>query len=135
MTELVFVDTSAFFALLDRDDRHHREAVEIARQLENRNAWPFTTNYIVAEAHTLAVSRLGPQIAREWLRGFSLAVEQASEIDQTHARLTVLDYEDKTYSLTDAISFSVMQRLSVVRAFAFDRHFEQQGFEIEITGP
>jgi predicted nucleic acid-binding protein len=36
---------------------------------------------------------------------------------------------DKTYSYTDTASFCLMRRLGLRRAFAFDRHFEQAGFE------
>lgn len=35
---------------------------------------------------------------------------------------------DKTYSLTDCISFVVMRERSLGLAFAFDRHFEHEGF-------
>jgi predicted nucleic acid-binding protein len=34
-------------------------------------------------------------------------------------------------TLVDCASFESMRRLTVRRAFAFDRHFEEQGFECE----
>jgi predicted nucleic acid-binding protein len=63
-----------------------------------------------------------------------MVVEQATEGDQSRGLSIVLEYDDKSYSLTDAISFTVMQRLGVNRAFTFDRHFEQHGFEVEVAG-
>lgn len=36
---------------------------------------------------------------------------------------------DKTWSLTDCISFLIMQARGIRRALAHDRHFEQAGFE------
>ena len=39
-------------------------------------------------------------------------------------------FSDQAFSLIDAVSFEVMQRTRVTRAFAFDRHFEIAGFEL-----
>ncbi|MBI3982335.1 MAG: hypothetical protein HY337_05445 [Gemmatimonadetes bacterium] len=39
-------------------------------------------------------------------------------------------HRDKTWSLTDAVSFEVMQRDGIREAFAFDEHFEQAGFTV-----
>jgi len=36
---------------------------------------------------------------------------------------------DKDWSLTDCISFYLMRKRKITRALAFDRHFEQAGFE------
>jgi len=38
---------------------------------------------------------------------------------------------DKRYSLTDCVSFVVMRERGIAEAFAFDRHFEQEGFARE----
>jgi uncharacterized protein len=48
-----------------------------------------------------------------WEQGWTLFVERP----------------DKHWSLTDCISFVVMQDQSIARAFASDRHFDQAGFE------
>jgi uncharacterized protein len=36
-------------------------------------------------------------------------------------------HEDKAYSLCDALSFVVMERLRINQAIAFDRHFREYG--------
>ncbi len=41
---------------------------------------------------------------------------------------------DKRYSLTDCVSFIVMRERGIATAFAFDRHFEQEGFVREPRG-
>ena len=40
-------------------------------------------------------------------------------------------HDDKRYSLTDCVSFVVMQNYGIYTAFAFDRDFIQAGFIIE----
>jgi predicted nucleic acid-binding protein len=38
-----------------------------------------------------------------------------------------VQYDDKAFSLTDATSFGVMERLGTSQAFTFDRNFLQYG--------
>jgi predicted nucleic acid-binding protein len=44
-----------------------------------------------------------------------------------HRRLLRSPHRDKAYSLCDAFSFVVMQRLGIVEVIAFDRHFREYG--------
>lgn len=125
----VFVDTSAIYALIDRDDAEHAAARSRLRALKKAKAEPILSNFIVAETQALLLARLGPAVARAWLAGNVWHVERATEADETAARRIVLEYEDKTFSLTDAISFAVMERLGLKRAFTFDRHFVQYGMQ------
>lgn len=39
-------------------------------------------------------------------------------------------YSDKEWSFTDCVSFTTMRRLNVTKAFTFDKHFRQAGFEM-----
>lgn len=126
----VFVDTSALYALADRSDRRHDEAVAVSERLAKDKVPVFTTNYVVAEAHVLILSRLGHAAARTWLRNMKLRVEQVTLRDQQEARAVILRQNDKDYSLADATSFAVMKRLACRTAFTFDRHFQWFGFEI-----
>ncbi len=36
----------------------------------------------------------------------------------------------RTLSLVDCVSFEVMRRIGVLKAFAFDHHFKDYGYEI-----
>lgn len=39
-------------------------------------------------------------------------------------------YKDKLFSLTDCLSFVVMQKKSIMNALTLDLHFQQVGFQI-----
>lgn len=50
--------------------------------------------------------------------------------DQRRAREILQRYDDKDFSLTDALSFAVMERLAIPNAFTFDHHFAQYGLNV-----
>jgi predicted nucleic acid-binding protein len=54
-------------------------------------------------------------------------VERVSVRDEKRAIALVRAHEDKMYSLCDALSFVVMERLRIKEAIAFDRHFREYG--------
>jgi predicted nucleic acid-binding protein len=93
-------------------------------------AEPLITNFIVAECHALMLRRLGAHVARQWLFGNTWRIEPVHIADELKARDILRAYTDKSFSYTDATSFAVMERLRIRRAFAFDKHFEQYGFEL-----
>src|SRR3990170_4354417 len=64
----VFVDSSAYLALLDEDDEHHAEAQEIVTKLARARYRQYTTNVLLIESHALLLSTLGITPAAEFLR-------------------------------------------------------------------
>ena len=50
--------------------------------------------------------------------------------DLRRAYAIVRQYDDKDFSLTDATSFAIMERLQLRYAFTFDRNFAQYGLSI-----
>ena len=126
----LLVDTSAVYALIDRDDTYHRKAVSLLRSLPRKGLTPLLTNFIVAESHALLLSRLGAEIARDWLLRQIWPVEPVTPQDEAKAREIIQRYTDKSFSYTDATSFAVMERLGIKEAFAFDPHFRQYGLKL-----
>jgi predicted nucleic acid-binding protein len=51
----------------------------------------------------------------------------ASTPDEEKASTLLHAHENKAYSLCDAASFVVMERLGIREAIAFDRHFREYG--------
>lgn len=132
---MIFVDTGVYYARAADDDEHHREAVDFFR--ENREP-RLTTTAVVYEAHAMML-RLGrgpapARAARRFLDELDAGyarVAHVSRDDHRRAVELVRAHEDKTYSLCDAVSFVVMERLRIRRAASFDHHFRQYGkFEV-----
>lgn len=126
----VLVDTSAVYALLDRDDACHKAAKDSLGNLKRTRSEPLLTNFLVAECHALCLARLGAGLARRWLLTNAWTVERVTPDDEAAAREIIRKYTDKTFSYTDATSFAVMERLGLRTAFAFDPHFRQYGFQV-----
>jgi hypothetical protein len=61
-------------------------------------------------------------------------VARSRASDEERAREVSYQYDDKDFSMTDAISFAVMERLRITQALTFDRHFAQYGFTVLTPG-
>jgi predicted nucleic acid-binding protein len=130
----VFVDTGGFVALLVAEDQMHgRAAATFAAA--SRERWSLlTTNAVVVETYSvlLARARDGRRAAVGFLDALersasAITVESIRGEDESRAFALVRAHADKSYSLCDALSFVVMERLGIVEAIAFDRHFREYG--------
>lgn len=129
----VFVDTSAFFGFMSRNDRNHATAISILQSLQAVRAELVTTNFIRAEAHALLLARGGRSTALSFLDALeqgTFRMVSVTPVDERRASLIIRRYIDKNFSFTDATSFSVMDRLHIGTAFAFDENFEQYGLSV-----
>src|SRR6266446_9630130 len=129
----VFVDSSAYLALLDTDDEHHSEAIQTLQQLAQARCRQFTTNVLLIESHALILSVLGRAQAAQFLKDMqesSTVVIRARASDEERAKQILFQYTDKDFSFADTISFAVMERLAIPLAFTFDRDFAQYGFAV-----
>ncbi len=128
----VFVDTSAYYAVIDRRDADHRGAVATMHRLTSERRPLITTNIILFELHSLLLNRISRHIA--WVSHQELrAAQDVVQIrirDEARAEETLAQYDDKNFTLIDASSFAVMERFGISVAFSLDRHFAQYGWEI-----
>ena len=126
----VFVDTSALYAILDRNDAHHAEAAKTWERLLTESAVIVTHNYVLVEASALAQHRLGVAALRS-LHEDIFPVLRVEWIDLERHRTAVemvLAAARKKLSVVDCASFLVMRDAAIAEAFCFDRHFREQGF-------
>jgi predicted nucleic acid-binding protein len=59
-----------------------------------------------------------------------LATEWVTKSQHDSAVASLLAAGRKKLGLVDCVSFGVMREAGIRKAFAFDRHFAEQGFEI-----
>jgi predicted nucleic acid-binding protein len=127
----IFVDTSGLFSMMIQRDENYALARRIRRLAVEQKMPLVTTDYDIAEFHALLLSRVGRATALRGLldidRGNTLII-RVSEDDERRARQILIRYDDKDFSLTDATSFAVMERLGITEAFTFDYHVAQFGF-------
>ena len=136
-TRRVLVDTSAYYALADNSEIRHPDADAIRLRLVQQRWRLFTTNYIAAETHALFLVRLGYHYALRFLDELDRSpttVVRVARSDERQARQILQRYPDKAFSLTDATSFAIMERLRIGHAFTFDRNFTQYGLAV-LTPP
>lgn len=123
---MIFVDTGAWYALLDQNDQHHPAAKQ---WLEHNQDILVTSNYVAVETLNLVKIRLGNLLACQldqalWSESIA-RLEWINEPDNQKTSTMFHKYVDKGWSFTDCSSFVLMERLKIKTAFAFDRHFEQ----------
>ena len=128
----IFIDTSAFYALLDRDDTNNQKAKKVWTHLLGAEHKLVTSNYILVEAFALMQSRLGP----EAVRGFQedilplISIEFVSPDMHRSGISALLAASRRSLSLVDCVSFELMRFSGIKTVFAFDSHFKEQGFVV-----
>lgn len=126
----IFVDTSAFLALLDKKDHQTATAWDIWRHLGETKAELTTTNYVYVESTALLQNRLGLEAVRDFQRLFAPLIS-FTWVDATMHNIGMsfmLAANRRQLSLVDCVSFAAMRELSIEHYFAFDQHFDEQGF-------
>ncbi len=130
----LFVDTGAWYALADRSDQNHYEAVEIYPELLSGYLPLKTTNLIIAETHILIRRGIGYQAAIAFLENIAssprVAKIYSDSILEETAESILRQYQDQDFSYTDAVSFIVMKQYGITEAFSFDKHFVTAGFTL-----
>lgn len=132
----IFVDTSAWLALINKTDLLHAKAKTIRDHLIESHSNLLLTDYILVEiANTF--SRIPYRKTAIELISFIRFSEntQVIGIDDNFFQKALELYSerlDKEWSLTDCASFVVMKAMGLTEAFTSDHHFEQAGFTILI---
>ncbi len=133
--EPVFLDTGYLLALELAGDQNHEAARQHWQRMVEALPPLVTTSYVFDEVVTFFNGRgyhsKAVQVGNSLLQSPSVHLAHVDESLLDEGWTYLRRHADKTYSLTDCISFVVMSRRSIMTAFAFDRHFIQAGFAVE----
>ena len=127
----LLVDTSALIALFLPDEKNHQRAANFGRQKPEPRF--VLTELILGELATRLRARAGAdravEVARDVLRSnrYELVFTDPELLNGGLAKMA--RFSDKRLSLTDCVSFELMEKLGLPAAFTFDRDFRDCGFE------
>lgn len=131
----VFLDTSYILALELATDQYHEAAREHWQKVTQALPALVTTSYVLDEVVTYLSSRghhhKAVSVGNMLLHSASVSLVYVDEA-LFHAGWQYFgQHRDKTYSLTDCISFVVMDQRGISAAFSIDKHFLQAGFAVQ----
>ena len=100
----VFLDTGAFLALADEDDRYHTAAKSIYTELLQSRPQLLTSNFVLSETYTLIRSKVSHQATVEFMKRLDqtgLKALRVSEAIEQTAKVIFMRYNDKDFSFVD----------------------------------
>ena len=128
----LFLDTSYVVALVGQDEQHHPTVQQHWMELASSLPPLVTTSFVVDEIATLLNARGQHALAVDTCE--RLLHSSSVELVHVDAPLFSESWQffkrhcDKSYSLTDCVSFVVMQARGMNAALSLDRHFQQARF-------
>lgn len=133
----LFVDSSAWIDLMNRNERHHEAAVMFHKNLDPM-ALRITTWGIVSETFTWIRYHVGGREATRWLdlkesleRQGVLQVVFPDPQTELRVRNVINRFRDQSLSYVDASSIALIQsRPDIDAVFAFDHHMLLAGLPV-----
>jgi len=135
----IFIDTAAFLAVLNANDRFHLPARRTWGEILSSESSLSSSNYVILETTALLQGRFGMEAVRLFVSDI-LTVVDIVWVDETiHNRgmSALLAANRRDLSLVDCTSFEILRQTDQDEIFTFDPHFRQQGFKVipEIDAP
>ncbi|MHB1505852.1 MAG: type II toxin-antitoxin system VapC family toxin [Sulfobacillus sp.] len=127
-----FVDTSGILTLLNRSEGNHAAASTIWEALVDAGGALTTSSFVLVETYALLQRRFGLEAVQTFHEEILplLDVHWIDDATFTSAATALLVAGRRQLSLVDCVSFVLMRRLGIDTAFAWDLHFEEQGFHL-----
>lgn len=139
LPSVLFLDTSFIIALSHANDPHHARAKLLDREMSRQ--------HVGCLLHTGILLEIGDGFSRKERREKGeqllerLLNEKAYDVVQVTDQLVLRAFElfrsrmDKSWGLTDCISFVIMAEAGITDALTADVHFQQAGFRALLVEP
>jgi predicted nucleic acid-binding protein len=129
----IFLDTSFIIALELVDEQYHQIAINCWQGLIQSSPKFVTSSYVFDEIVTFLNSRnrhdKAVEVGNRLINSSIIDIVQVDECLFFEGWEYFKQHNDKSYSLTDCISFLVMNRLNIQLVLTFDKHFSQAGYQ------
>lgn len=133
----VFVDTSAWIAIVLEGDLHHSEAESYFRGLVKGGAKVMTSNYVIDETLTRLLYDQSLRAAQKFYKKIKEAssknrlmvfwIDEAIVDDAWNA---FVKFAEHRLSFTDCTSYALVKRYRLDEIFAFDDDFAKVGLNL-----
>lgn len=132
---IILTDTSALFALKNTADSFHTQSIDVFQKIGNSGEYDLLiTNFILCEFLNLMNMRKNHKFAIECLDFIRQSqVFQVGPITPEIEKDSMDIFKKNANipcSYTDCTSFAFMKHHKIKKAFTYDRHFQQMGFEL-----
>lgn len=128
---MIFIDTSAIYALADRADPRHSIAKDTFGGILASGETILTHNYVLVESTALIQHRIGIEAAMQFAASASsFDVFWVDEEMHGEAISRLAASGRRQLSLVDHVSFMFMSSRGIEIAFAYDSDFELEGFRL-----
>jgi len=134
MKKICFLDTSYILSLEIKNDSAHQQVIQNWATLGISGTFLVTTTYVFDEVVTFFNSRnlhyKAVEVGNRLLDSKDIELIEIDQILFNQGWQFFQKHKDKSYSLTDCLSFIVMQEREIVTALTLDNHFRQAAFQI-----
>jgi predicted nucleic acid-binding protein len=133
----LFVDTGAFYARADEDDKHHETATRVFEGIRTSDLTYhpiYTTQAVLSELATLCLYKLGHDTAVRALTAvresdsFNILSVGRSAFEAATDQFG--DYDDQEISFVDHTTAVLADERDIAHIFAFDSDFRTLGFSV-----
>lgn len=134
MKTIYFLDTSYILALEIKNEDAHQQVLKNWVYLAKSKLFLVTTTYIFDEIVTFFNSRnlhyKAVEVGNRLLKSPDIELIDIDKSLFNQGWQYFQKHQDKSYSLTDCLSFIIMEKRKIITALTLDNHFLQAGFQI-----